>query len=70
MKAPLTPTRFRTPLKHYHRQRFEESSAWETWIGSDTKSKKRKILPKLMIVLAVLAIASLCALAVHAMSAH
>ena len=41
MKAPLNPTRFHTPVKHYHRVRLPEAG-WDSWIGEEKAAKKAK----------------------------
>ena len=55
MKAPLTPTRFHTSVRHYHRVRSDQPGAWNSWVGSEPyPKKKRRSLKKPLIAGAVL----------------
>ena len=38
MKPPITPTRFRTPVKHYHRHAENRSRTWDSWVGGERSS--------------------------------
>ncbi len=59
MKAPLTPARFRTSVRHYHRCRQTEPESWDSWIGGEAKRKQpfRKPLIALLSLLVVSAVA-------------
>jgi len=63
MKAPHTPTQFRTPVRHYHRVRPAHSGDWDSWIGGDAK-QRRKLIKKLRISAAIVAVLALTAGAV------
>jgi len=56
MKAPSTPTRFHTPHRHYHRSRPSQHEDWDSWIGDEiTSKKKKKLLSKVNLTLAAIA---------------
>lgn len=54
MKAPSTPARFHTPVKHYHRSKQAHNGDWEGWIDNDTARKKKKPLNKIAIAAGIL----------------
>jgi hypothetical protein len=56
MKAPRTPTQFRTPVRHYHRTLPSHSGDWETWVGEEAKQQKKAFVKKLSVSLAILAV--------------
>ena len=58
MKAPSTPARFHTPVKHYHRSKPAHNGDWDGWIGDSTK-KKRKPLNKIAIFAVVLTLGAI-----------
>lgn len=55
MKAPHTPTQFRTSVRHYHRSRPAHSGDWDEWIGDETKPRK-KLVNKLSVSIAIIAL--------------
>ena len=55
MKAPRTPTQFRTSIRHYHRTLPTHSGDWNNWIGEEGKPKK-KLSRKLSVSMAVIAV--------------
>ena len=34
MKPPATPTRFRAPVRYYHRHTDKPGTAWDVWLRS------------------------------------
>jgi hypothetical protein len=54
MKPPNTPSRFRAPVRHYHRHTPSQGSSWDAWVGEEQKSKSRFLIPVVSIVIFLL----------------
>ena len=52
MKPPSNPSRFRTPVRHYHRHSQSQGSSWDAWVGAEqkAKAKSRFVIPILSLV--------------------
>lgn len=51
MNPPSRPTRFRAPIRHYHRHNPSRNPSWDAWIGADQKPKSRFLIPLVSIVI-------------------
>ena len=50
MNPPSRPTRFRAPVRHYHRHNPKSDPSWDAWVGADSKPKSRFLIPLVSIV--------------------
>jgi hypothetical protein len=50
MKPPTNPSRFRAPIRHYHRHHSSPGASWDSWVGAEEKKKSRFVLPLLSIL--------------------
>jgi hypothetical protein len=57
MKPPSSTSRFRAPIRHYHRHNNRpQDDSWDAWIGAEQKTKFRFLIP--LLTLAALLVVS------------
>ncbi len=57
MKAPSSPARFHTSVRHYHRSRTPHTGDWNEWIGDEPKPASSFRKPLLVLLALVVTFA-------------
>ncbi len=59
MKPPTSPSRFRAPVRHYHRHTPSQGASWDAWVGAEPKKKKSRFVIPIVSVVVLLLISAL-----------